>query len=120
MPRSCMSVLPASALLFFLVAGLWGLASYLRRRGVGSEYWGILAIGELLILVQAILGGVLWLGGDRPGRGIHLLYGIVAAITLPAYYAYSKGKDDRPAALTYSLICMFLVAIGLRAATTAR
>jgi len=44
----------------------------------------------------------------------------VAAITLPAYYAYSKGQDDRRAAFTYGLICLFLVGIVLRAATTAR
>ena len=112
--------LASAALLFFLVAGIWGLIAYLRRRGVGSEYWGILALGEVLILTQAALGVLLWLEGERPGRGIHILYGIVAAITLPAYYAYSKGQDDRRAAFTYGLICLFLVGIVLRAATTAR
>lgn len=112
--------LASTAILFFLAAGLWGLVTHFRRRSVGPEYWGILAIGELLILVQGVLGALLWLGGDRPGRAIHLLYGVVAVITLPAYYAFSRGQDDRRAALTYGLICLFLVAIGLRAAGTAR
>jgi hypothetical protein len=112
--------LASAALLFFLVAGIWGLIAYLRRRGVGSEYWGVLAIGEVLILVQAALGVLLWLEGERPARGIHILYGVVASITLPAFYAYSKGQDDRQAAFTYGLICLFLVGIVLRAATTAR
>jgi len=112
--------LASAALLFFLVAGIWGLVAYFRRRGVGSEYWGILALGEVLILAQAALGVLLWLEGERPGRGIHIVYGIVAALTLPAYYAYSKGQDDRRATFTYGLICLFLVGIVLRAATTAR
>jgi hypothetical protein len=112
--------LASAALLFFLVAGVWGLVAYFRRRGVGAEHWGILAIGELLLLLQGALGALLWLEGQRPGRGIHILYGIVAVITLPAYYAYTKGQDDRRAALAYGLICLFLVGIAMRAATTAR
>src|SRR4030065_2781076 len=107
--------LASAALLFFLVAGIWGLIAYLRRRGVGSEYWGILAVGEVLILAQAALGVLLWLEGERPGRGIHILYGIVASITLPAYYAYSKGQDDRRAAFTYGLIFALFVGLTLLA-----
>src|SRR3989304_1213208 len=101
--------LASAALLFFLVAGIWGLIAYLRRRGVGSEYWGILALRGGLILAQAALGVLLWLEGERPGRGIHILYGIVAALTLPAYYAYSKGQDDRRAAVSQRPILPFLV-----------
>src|SRR3990170_6760497 len=109
--------LASAALLFFLVAGIWGLIAYLRRRGVGSEYWGILAIGEVLILAQAALGVLLWLEGERPGRGIHILYGIVAALTLPAYYAYSKGQDDRRAAVPSGPIFLFFVGFVLPGAT---
>lgn len=111
--------LATSMLLFLSVAGLWGLASYLLRRGVSPSYWGILAIGELLILAQVIVGVALWLDGARPARGIHLLYGVVAAISLPGYYAYSKGTDDRRTALNFGLICLFLVGISLRAMGTA-
>jgi hypothetical protein len=111
--------LATSMMLFLSIAGLWGLASYLFRRGVSASYWGILAIGELLVLAQAVAGVVLWLGGARPERGIHLLYGVVAAIGLPGYYAYSKGQDDPRRALNYGLLCLFLVGISLRAVTTA-
>lgn len=111
--------LATSMLLFLSVAGLWGLASYLLRRGVSPSFWGILAIGELLILAQVIVGVALWLDGARPARGIHLLYGVVAAIALPGYYAYSKGKDDHRTALNFGLICLFLVGITLRAMGTA-
>src|SRR4030065_2882214 len=107
--------LASAALLFFLVAGIWGLIAYLRRRGGGSEYWGILAVGEVLILAQAAPGVLLWLEGERPGRGIHILYGIVASITLPAYYAYSKGQDDRRGAGTYRLVFALFVGLTLLA-----
>ncbi len=44
---------------------------------------------------------------------------MVAVIALPGYYAFTKGRDDRAAALVYGLICLFLVGIGLRALETA-
>ena len=105
-------------ILFSLVAGLWGLLTYFRRRGVTANYWGILIIGEILYAAQGLLGIALWLGGERPGRTIHLLYGAVALITFPAYYAASKGRDDRRAALIYGLLGLFLAGIGARAMST--
>lgn len=110
----------ATAMLIFLaVAGIWGLASYFLKRGMSGSYWGVLATGELLILAQAITGIALWLAGARPTRGIHLLYGAVALLTLPGYYAYTKGQDDPRTARAYGLICLFLVGISLRAIGTA-
>jgi uncharacterized membrane protein len=111
--------LSSSILYFLLIAGVWGLVTAFRKRGVSSNYWGILAIGEIMIIVQAIIGVVLYVGEARPGRpGVHILYGIVAVITLPAYYAFSKGRDDRTAALLYGLFCIFVAGITLRSVTT--
>lgn len=112
-------LLSNSILYFLLIAGVWGLVTAFRKKGVNSNYWGILVIGELLLIAQAIIGVVLYVGGDRPGRpGIHILYGIVTVITLPAYYAFSKGRDDRTAALLYGLFCIFIAGITLRSVTT--
>jgi len=111
--------LATSMLLFLAVAGLWGVGSSLLKRGMSGSYWGILAVGELLILAQAITGIVMWLEGARPARGIHLLYGAVALLGLPGYYAYSRGRDDPQTARSFGLICLFLVGISLRAIGTA-
>lgn len=111
--------LATTMLLFLAVAGLWGLGSSLLKRGMTGSYWGILAIGELLMVAQAVLGIVLWLGGARPGQGIHLLYGAVALLPLPGYFAYTRGQDDPRTARSFGLICLFLVGISLRAMSTA-
>jgi hypothetical protein len=111
--------LATSMLLFLGVAGLWGIGSSLLKRGMTPAYWGLLAIGELLILAQAIVGAALWLEGARPARGIHLLYGAVALLTLPGYFAYSRGQENPRTAQIYGLICLFLVGISLRAMGTA-
>ena len=110
----------ATSMLFFLsVAGVWGLANYFLRRGIAGSYWGILAVGEILILAQLIVGGLLWIEGARPTETVHILYGIVAGVSIPGYYAYTRGQDDRRSSLIYGLICLFLVGVSIRAVGTA-
>ncbi len=111
--------LGTTMLLFLSVAGVWGLATYFLRRSISGSYWGILAVGEILILAQMVVGIILWIDGARPARTIHVLYGIVAVLTIPGYYAYTRGRDDRRASLTYGLISLFLVGISIRAIGTA-
>lgn len=106
-------------ILYSAVAGAWGIVGGLRRQSMSGSYWGIIAIAEVLFLAQALVGVALWLGGDRPARGVHVLYGVVAILSLPAFYAMSKGRDDSRAVWTYGLLFFFLVAITLRAMTTA-
>ena len=111
--------LALTMLLFLSIAGVWGLANYFLRRDITGSYWGILAVGEILVAAQIIIGIILWIDGARPTRTVHLLYGIVAGISIPGYYAYTRGRDDRRTSLIYGLICLFVVAISMRAMDTA-
>lgn len=112
------SRLAVSLVLYMAAAGVWNLVAALRRRPPAPQTWGILAIGEFLALAQGAIGAVLYLEGERPARGLHLLYGVVAVLTLPAYYLISRGRDDRRASWAYALVCLFLAGIGVRAMTT--
>ena len=85
---------------------------------VSSSTWGILVIGELLALLQIVVGLILAFGGGAPGRSVHWLYGATAVLTLPGYYAISRGRDDRVASFVYAGLCAFLVFIGYRAGVT--
>jgi hypothetical protein len=111
--------LATSFILFMVIAAAWSFVAAARRQGVTGTAFGIFAIGELLALAQGALGVALYLGGERPARGVHLLYGVTALLTLPAYYAISKGRDDRTASLVYGGLCLFLAVIGYRAIITA-
>jgi hypothetical protein len=104
--------------LFTIIAALWGLLSAMRHRGVDSNYWGILAVAEILALAQVLLGGLLYAGGARPELTVHILYGALLVFSLPLYYSLSKARNDRRAALIYSLICLFMFAMSLRAIST--
>ncbi len=108
-----------TALLYFLALTIWGWWRFLRRQGVGSSYWGALAIAELVLLVQGGLGAYLWLAGFRPARVIHLLYGIVSILVIPGIYAYTQGREERSEMLVYSAATLVLVGLVIRAMTTA-
>jgi hypothetical protein len=113
--------LVVTILLFFGALSIWGFVSYLRGKSISGSYKGALAIGELLMLVQFVLGVLLLLSGAQPYRySIHILYGVVAIIGLPGAFAYTRGRDDRWELLIYVVVCLFLCGIALRSLTTGR
>jgi hypothetical protein len=112
-------VLSNSAVLFFLILGIWGLYRAIRKQGVGGSYMGALVIGELIFVAQAVMGIILALGGGSPGRGaFHYLYGAFALVALPGLFAYLRGDDSNLAQWYYGLATLFLFGIALRAIGT--
>jgi hypothetical protein len=102
-----------------LVLGVWMLWSYLRGEGMTGSIWGALVIGELLILAEGLLGGTLFLGGHRPARAaIHILYGIVLVMALPAAFFYTRGRNSRAETLIYAIVALFLAGVSIRARLT--
>lgn len=107
-------------MLFMLAIGIWGCVLFFTNRTISGDFWGALVIGEGLVFVQALIGVVMYLGGLRPGRDLfHILYGIVAVVSIPGTFAFTRGRDNRFEALIYGLLGFFLVGIALRARTTA-
>lgn len=112
-----------SASLFLAFLAVWAFYLRLRAQPLNSSWYGAAVIAELLLLAQFAIGWILWfegLGSALPRAWIHILYGVVAIITLPAGYAYfSKIPDERVQTLAMALICVFLWGIVLRAAGVA-
>jgi hypothetical protein len=57
------------------VAGVYGGWCW-RRASNATWFWRILRASQVAIVVQAALGGVLLLMGDKPGN-LHVLYGVL-------------------------------------------
>jgi len=110
----------ASTVHYYVIAMmLWGLWRFWRKEGFSSSYWGSVMIAGVLILVQGLLGSYLWLSGERPAQEVmHILYGLVGVIALPATFGYTKGIDDRRTLLVYALVFMALIGIFMRAVIT--
>lgn len=108
-----------TALYFMVLMAVWGLWRFFRKQGVDSNYWGALVIGEILIVLQGLFGAYLWIIGERPGRSIHILYGIITALVIPGVYAYTKGDEHRQAILIYGVALLVAALLVVRAITTA-
>ena len=107
------------AMLYFLVLSVWGFWRFIRKKGPDSSYWGALAIAEILVVVQALLGGYLWFAGARPPRGgVHVMYGLLVPAAIPLIYAFTRGGDQRRESLVYGASLLFAMGLILRAITT--
>ncbi|MCW1968703.1 MAG: hypothetical protein KIH69_011385 [Anaerolineae bacterium] len=106
-------------LLYNTILGVWGLIRFLRGQGIDGSYWGAAALGPILGLVQ--LGVGLWLISLGLGinvRFVHYLYGALVIISVPATFAFTRGRDDRGAMLAYAGMFLLVAGFGTRGYTT--
>ena len=111
-------VLSNTTWLFFLLVGLWGMYRAIRNYGVDGSYLGAMAVGEILFIIQALLGVILLLGVGSAGRGVHYLYGVFAIVAMPGLFAYLRGDDSNNAQWAYAIMTLFLFGVALRSITT--
>ena len=112
-------VLSNASIMFFIGLSLWGYWRFFQKQPLDSGYWGALAIGVGLLVVQSGLGAVLWFSGLRPARNIHILYGIVSISAIPMAYAFTRGRDTNAEVLIYSTTSLVTVGLIFRAMSTA-
>ena len=96
------------------VVGLWGLVLASLKRPPGRAFAFGRAGAITAALIQVGLGVILWQQGLRPGNNFHVFYGVVTAITLSIAYVSRSAMAKRPA-LTYGLLLLFVMGLGLRA-----
>lgn len=111
--------LAQSATLFMIILGAWAIVFRLRSRPLDGSFYGGLAVGEIVMVAQFALGWILYsqgLGDKLPRAFVHILYGAVAVITLPAAYAYlSKLEDENTKTILFAIVCFFLMEVVIRA-----
>lgn len=109
-----------TAMIYCIIMAVWGLFRFFRRQGVSGGYFGAIVIAEILLIIQGLLGLILWFGAAtfRP-EWVHWLYGIVLVLGAPLVYAYTKGRQDRPEMLLYAVGFVIMIALVLRAMVTA-
>lgn len=105
-------------LLYLLALSIWGFLRFFFKRGLDSNFWGALVIGEVVTVIQGGIGIYLWATGGQPGQPIHILYGVLSALGIPAVFAFTRGRDSRREMLIYAAALLFLVGISFRALDT--
>ena len=108
-----------TASLFLAVLAVWAIVNRVRTRPLDGNWYGAAVIGELLLLAQFILGWLIYFQGFGvvlPRAYLHILYGAVAIIVLPAGYMYfAQLENENVKSIALALICIFLWGIVQRA-----
>lgn len=114
-------VLSNTIWMFYLFIGIWGLYRAIRGRPVDGSYFGAIAVIQIVVTIQVVLGGALYLGTPaRPGRElVHYLYAAFAVVFLPGLFAYLRGDDSNRAQWIYALASLFMFGVTLRIIGTA-
>ena len=79
--------------------------------------YGLIATFVLGAL-QAILGGLLYLMGGRPGNVLHFVYGLLVLALIPVIWVYSDQNRVRRDVIIMSIAALLVVAAGVRALMT--
>ena len=114
-----------TATLFVAALGVWALFLRFRSRPLDGNWFGAAMIGELLLVAQSLIGVYLYyvagLGAALPRPFMHILYGVVSLVTLPAAQSYfGQIEDEKVKALAMAAVCFFLWGIVLRASHVAQ
>lgn len=70
------------------------------------------------MVMQGLIGGVMWLMGGRPGEEVHLIYGYGVVLSLPFFIFVEVTAKKRPAMGSYIWGFTLLAAIIVRTITT--
>ena len=68
-------VLGIAAVGLSLAAGLWGAWRWWRAEP-SRLFWRLLRGAQAALVIEAVLGGILLLAGDRPDDDLHYVYGL--------------------------------------------
>ncbi len=68
-------VVGVAALVFNAAAGLWGAWRWWRVKS-SAGFWPLLRIGQALVVLSVVLGGVVALTGHKPSS-LHVIYGVL-------------------------------------------
>src|ERR1044071_5740489 len=105
-----------AAPLFMALLGIFSLVNYVRGYGLDGSVLGIIVIGEIMMIVMAVLGITLLVGlGRLQMIGIHFLYGSLSVLFMPGLWLYTRGETDRRSSLVWGLAGFFMMGLALRA-----
>lgn len=108
------------------ITGVWGLILFFRKTQTIIRPWRIsLIVTAIVGLLQALLGIILVLMGQKPGPAgdslyyLHYVYGGIVALAIPVAVTYATGgKQPRRDLLIFSIVSLVLVAAAVRALMT--
>ncbi len=103
----------------FAVGWIWGLGAKLLRRGPGEWFWRWLAVVQVTIAVQVVVGAILFASGSRAPVLLHYAYGIFPVILLVIAHGVARRPQYRVRPwVPFAWAAFFCFGLTLRAVMT--
>jgi hypothetical protein len=101
-------------IMYSLILGIWAALMALRNRSISGNYWGAVAASTILALIVLVIGIIMTIQGLRVARIVtYYLYMLWLVIIMPGLYSMLRGRDDRNAAIAFSLLSFFNTATSI-------
>lgn len=95
---------------YSLALAIWAAVMAGRNQSISGNYWGAVAVSTILAAVVLLLGIIMAAQGLRLARTtVYFLYMSWLVIIMPGLYSMLRGRDDRSAAIAFSLLSFFNV-----------
>jgi hypothetical protein len=95
-------------ILYSVALGIWAAVTAARDESISGNFWGAVATSAILAGIVMLIGGVMTLQGLRPQRiVIYYLYMLWLVIIMPGLFTLLRGRDDRNAAIAFSILAFF-------------
>lgn len=102
------SVLFNMHILYSMILGVWAAVMAARNQSISGSYWGAVFTSALLALAVAAVGLVMTLQGLRTARTtVYFIYMSWLIIIMPGLFSLLRGRDDRSAAIAFSILSFF-------------
>jgi hypothetical protein len=108
------NILFNASILYSLVLGVWSATMAFRSQSISGNFWGAVASYAILAGIVLVIGIVMTLQGLRPERIVtYFLYMGWLVVIMPGLFTLLRGRDDRNAAIAFSILAFFNAATSL-------
>lgn len=95
-------------ILYSVALGIWASVTAARNESISGNFWGAVATSAILALIVMGIGVVMTAQGLRPQRlTVYYLYMLWLIIIMPGLFTLLRGRDDRQAAIAFSILAFF-------------
>ena len=101
-------------ILYSLALGVWSGVMAYRSQPISGNFWGAVATITVLAGIVTLVGVIMTIEGLRPERIVtYYLYISWLVIIMPGLFTLLRGRDDRSAAIAFSILSFFNVATSI-------
>lgn len=95
-------------IMYSVILGIWAAAMAARSQSISGQFWGAVAISAILAGIITLIGLIMTLQGLRLARTVvYFIYMSWLVIIMPGLYSMLRGRDDRSAAVAFSILSFF-------------